>query len=148
RGEGVPPMSLRPKTPPKPLAQTGSKPPWLPPPIRSIQDTGLNIGILQDLAIKILYFGGYLSGNQIAEQMHLPFTGVVEYVMEGLKREKFLEVRGGGGLGAGAFEYVITLKGIEKAHEALARTQYAGPCPVTLGQYVDAMNAQARARLS
>ena len=141
-------MSLRPKTPPKPLAQTGSKPPWLPPPIRSIQDTGLNIGILQDLAIKILYFGGYLSGNQIAEQMHLPFTGVVEYVMEGLKREQFLEVRGGSGLGAGAFEYVITLKGIEKAHEALARTQYAGPCPVTLGQYVDAMNAQARARLS
>ncbi len=141
-------MSLRPKTPPKTLAQTGSKPPWLPPPIRSIQDTGLNIGILQDLAIKILYFGGYLSGNQIAEQMHLPFTGVVEYVMEGLKREQFLEVRGGSGLGAGAFEYVITLKGIEKAHEALARTQYAGPCPVTLGQYVDAMNAQARARLS
>jgi len=57
-------------------------------------------------------------------------------------------VRGGGGLGSGAFEYVITLKGIEKAHEALARTQYAGPCPVTLTQYVAAMNAQARARLS
>ncbi|MBN1681335.1 MAG: ATP-binding protein [Anaerolineae bacterium] len=120
---------------------------WMPPPIRSIPDTGLNIGILQDLAIKILYFGGYLSGNDIAAQMCLPFTGVVDQVLEGLKREKFLEVRGGGGLGSGAFEYVITLKGTEKAHESLARTQYAGPCPVTLNQYVNAMNAQARGRL-
>ncbi len=123
--------------------------PWAPPPVRTVQDTGLNIGVLQDLAIKILYFGGYLSGNQIAQQMNLPFTGVIEGVMEALKREKFLEVRAvSGGLGAGAFEYVITLKGIEKAHEALARSQYAGPCPVTLQQYVDAMNAQAQKRIS
>lgn len=120
---------------------------WSPPPVRSLQDTGLNLGILSDLAIKVLYFGGYLSGNQIAEQMRLPFTNVVQIVLEGLKREKFVEVRGGAGVGAGSFEYVITLKGIEKAHEALARTQYAGPCPVTLEQYVAAMKAQATARL-
>jgi predicted ATPase with chaperone activity len=120
---------------------------WGPPPILSIADTGLNVGILADLAIKILYFGGYLSGNQIATQMHIPFTGVIDQVLEGLKREKFLEVRGGSGLGAGGFEYVITMKGIEKAHEALARTQYAGPCPVTLDQYVNAMHSQARAKL-
>jgi predicted ATPase with chaperone activity len=130
-------------------SQTGQvrQAPWAPKPVQSIQDTGLNIGILSDLAIKTMYFGGYVSGNQIAELMHLPFTNVVQLVMEDLKREKFVEVRGGGGLGAGAFEYVITMKGIEKAHEALARTQYAGPCPVTLDQYVEAMNKQARAKL-
>ena len=50
---------------------------WSPLPVRSLQDTGLNLGILSDLAIKVLYFGGYLSGTQIAEQMHLPFTNVV-----------------------------------------------------------------------
>jgi len=122
--------------------------PWSPPPIRTLKDVGLNIGILSDLAIKTLYFGGYLSGNDVADQMHLPFTGVVEFVLETLKREKFVEVRGGGGLGSGAYEYVLTARGLEKAHEALARTQYAGPCPVTLEQYVAAMNAQARARLT
>jgi len=126
-------------------AQSG---PWVPPPVRTLKDTGLNIGILSDLAIKTLYFGGYLSGNEVAEQMHLPFTGVVEHVLESIKREKFVEVRGGGGLGSGAYEYVLTVRGLEKAHEALARTQYAGPCPVTLDQYVAAMNAQARARLT
>lgn len=122
--------------------------PWMPPPLRSLKDTGLNIGILSDLAIKTLYFGGYLSGNEIADQMHLPFTGVVDQVLESIKREKFVEVRGSGGLGSGAYEYVLTMRGLEKAHEALARTQYAGPCPVTLNQYVAAMNAQARARLT
>jgi predicted ATPase with chaperone activity len=123
------------------------RPEWSPPAIRSVQDTGLNLGILSDLAIKILYFGGYLSGNQIAELMHLPFTGVVDIVLEGLKREKFCDVRGGSGVGSGAFEYVITLKGIEKAHEALARSQYAGPCPVPLGVYVEAIKQQSRARI-
>ncbi len=120
----------------------------MPPPIRNIQDVGLNLGVLSDLAIKTLYFGGYMNGNQIAESMHLPFTGVVDQVIEGLKREKFLEVRGSAGLNAAMWEYVITAKGSEKAQEAMARTQYAGPCPVTLEQYYQAMNAQARAKLS
>jgi predicted ATPase with chaperone activity len=120
---------------------------WVPEPIRTVEDVGLNMGILSDLAIKTLYFSGYLTGSRVAELMHLPFTSVVQEVMENLKREKLVEVRGGGGLGAGAFEYVITQKGIEKAQEALARTQYAGPCPVTLEQYVEAMNGQARARM-
>jgi predicted ATPase with chaperone activity len=137
-------MSTR--TPPPRSGQVRQAP-WAPRPVQSIQDTGLNMGVLSDLAIKTMYFGGYVSGNQIAELMHLPFTNVVQLVMEDLKREKFVEVRGGGGLGAGAFEYVVTMKGIEKAHEAIARTQYAGPCPVTLDQYVDAMNKQARAKI-
>jgi hypothetical protein len=88
-------MTTREKTPPPSPSQERARQ-WAPPPVRSIRETGLNIGILSDLAIKILYFGGYLSGNQIADQMHLPFTGVVDLVLEGLKREKFLEVRGGG----------------------------------------------------
>ncbi|NLX08882.1 MAG: ATP-binding protein [Chloroflexi bacterium] len=143
-------MINRPKPSPTPTPAPGQARPqaWYPRPVKTVQDTGLNIGILSDLAIKIMYFGGYLSGNKLAEQMRLPFTGVVEPVLEGLKREKFLEVRGGGGLGSGAFEYVITLKGVERAHEALARSQYAGPCPVTLDQYVAAMQAQARGRLT
>ncbi len=140
-------MSTR--TPSPGRSNTGSlkREAWVPRPIRSLHDVGLNVGILSDLAIKTLYFSGYLTGNRVAELMHLPFTTVIQDIMENLKREKLVEVRGGGGLGAGAFEYVITQKGIEKAQEALARTQYAGPCPVTLDQYVDAMNAQARARM-
>ncbi len=139
----------RPLPPSQARGQTGPTGSWAPPPIRSMRDVGLNIGILSDLAIKTLYFGGYLNGNEVADQMHLPFTGVIELVLETLKREKFVEVRGGGGgLGSGAYEYVLTLRGLEKAHEALARTQYAGPCPVTQDHYDSAINQQARARLT
>ena len=42
------------------------------------------------------------------------------------------EVRGSGGFGEQADQYTISTKGREKAHEALERSQYGGPAPVTL----------------
>jgi len=38
-----------------------------PPPINSVEDTGLSPLWLQDLALKILYSQGYMSGFKIAE---------------------------------------------------------------------------------
>ena len=110
---------------------------------RSIDESGLNLGFLSDLALKIMYFEGYLSGSQIAERMRLPFSGVIDQVLEFLKREQLAEVKGSGGFGEQAYQYVISTKGREKAREALDRSQYAGPAPVTLRAYVDAMNRQS-----
>jgi predicted ATPase with chaperone activity len=101
----------------------------------SIQATGLSLGFLADLAIKVLYFRGYVSGGDIAEQMRLPFNGVVENVLEFLKRDQFCEVKGSAGIGRSAYEYSITAKGIARAREVLDRTQYSGPAPVTLADY-------------
>ncbi len=115
---------------------------WMPPAMRSIEDTGLNLIYLADLALKILYFTGYMTGYRLAEAIKLPFTGVVEHILDFLKREKFVEVKGSGGIGEGAYQYVVSSKGSEKAREALERSQYAGPAPVTLRQYVEAMRAQ------
>jgi predicted ATPase with chaperone activity len=64
-----------------------------------------------------------------------------------LKREKFIEVKGTGGIGEAGFQYVISGKGIEKAREALERSQYAGPAPVTLNQYIEAMREQNKEKL-
>ena len=115
---------------------------WSPPPMRGLEDTGLNMGLLTDLAIKTIYFSGYLSGNQLADRMTLPYTGVVDRIIEFMKREKWIEVRGSGALHEGAYEYLISGKGSDKAREATERNMYAGPCPVTLQQYVYAMKAQ------
>ncbi len=121
--------------------------PWSPPAIRTIEDTGLNLITVADLAIKIMYFGGIMTGGKVADIVKLPFTGVVDQVMEFLKREKFIEVRGQGGLGEAAFQFVITSKGIDKAKEVLERSQYAGAAPVTLDQYIAAMKAQNQRRI-
>lgn len=117
---------------------------WSPPAMRSIEDTGLNMGLLTDLAIKTIYFAGYLSGQKLAEKMALPYTGVVDRIIDFMKREKWIEVRGSGGISEAAYEYIISQKGSTKAQEALERSMYAGQCPVTLPQYVYAMKAQYR----
>ena len=85
-----------------------------PPPITEIEDTGLSPLWLQDLALKIMYFQGYMNGFKVAEEMALPFTGVVDLLLESLKREKYVEVKSSQqvGLGEGSYQYAITGAGI------------------------------------
>ncbi len=116
--------------------------------INSVEDTGLGLLWLQDLALKILYFQGYLTGFKIAEAMTLPFSGTVEQILEGLKRDKAIEVRSSQmGLGEGAYLYAITGSGITRAREALDRSQYAGPAPIPLEVYNDSVRRQSRGRI-
>jgi len=120
---------------------------FVPPPVTKIDDTGLSLLWLQDLALKIIYFGGYLNGFQIAERIALPFAGIIEFILDNLKREKFVEVKTQmGGLGEGAYQYAITGAGIARAREALDRSQYAGPAPVPLEIYNQSIIKQARGR--
>ena len=120
---------------------------FIPAPITRIEDSGLSQLWLQDLALKVLYFQGYLSGFQVAENIALPFAGVVDQIMETLKRDKHVEVRSTQmGLGEGAYQYAITGAGIERAREALDRSQYAGPAPVPIEVYNDAILKQSRGR--
>jgi predicted ATPase with chaperone activity len=122
---------------------------FVPPPITRIEDTGLSFLWLQDLVLKDMYFQGYMSGFKIAEDVALPFTGVVDQILEALKREKLLEIRSSQsmGLGEGAYTYAITGAGIDRAREALERSQYAGPAPVPLNDYYQASLKQSRGHL-
>jgi predicted ATPase with chaperone activity len=118
-----------------------------PPNLTKIEDTGLSQLWLQDLALKILYFQGYLSGFKMAEEMTLPFTGLVDQILEALKREKFVEIKSSQiGLGEGAYLYAITGAGIARAREALERSQYAGPAPVPIQVYNESVLRQAQSR--
>ena len=119
---------------------------FLPPPISRVEDTGLSQLWLQDLALKTLYFRGYLTGFKVAESMALPFVGLVDQLLEALKREKFVEVKSQVGIGEGSYQYAITGAGVARAREALERSQYAGPAPVPIGIYNDAMRRQSRGR--
>ncbi|MEZ4666677.1 MAG: ATP-binding protein [Anaerolineae bacterium] len=120
---------------------------WTPPPLTTLEDTGLNMLNVADLVLKVLYLGGVLAGHEIAEIVRLPYTGVLETIIDFLKREKYIEVRGAGGFGESSYQYIISAKGAEKAKEAADRSQYAGAAPVTLEQYVASLRAQNRERL-
>jgi predicted ATPase with chaperone activity len=126
---------------------TSSFPAWTPPIIQSIQDTGLHQLAISDLVLKVLYYGGIMAGHTIADMVRLPYTGVLDGVMEFVKREKYVEVRGQSGFGESAFQYIITEKGAEKAREVMDRSQYAGPAPVPLNMYIESVREQNRKKL-
>jgi hypothetical protein len=119
---------------------------FVPPPISRVEDTGLSQLWLQDLGLKILYFRGYLTGFKVAEAMALPFAGMVDQILEALKREKFVEVKTQVGFGEGSYQYAITGAGIARAREALERSQYAGAAPVPIEVYNDSIRRQSRGR--
>ena len=120
---------------------------WKPPQIKSFEDSGLSPGFLQDLVLKMLYFRGQMTGNEISNSVHLPFQNVIDKVMEFLRREQYVEVIGSGGLTAATFQYSITTKGGERARERLERTTYVGPAPVPWEDYIVAIKNQGTQRL-
>ena len=120
---------------------------WQPPEIKSLEDTGLDVGFLQDMILKVMYFRGQITGHEIAEQLRLPFQSVLAPIMDFIKREQMCEVKGSGGLGAGSYQYMITSKGSARAREQLERTAYVGVAPVPWDEYIEAMKAQGRQKV-
>ena len=122
--------------------------PFFPPPITRIEDTGLSPLWLQDLILKVFYYQGYLTGFKLAEEIALPYVGVVDLLLEVLKREKLVEVKTSqAGLGEGAYQWAITGLGIARAREALERSQYAGPAPIPISVYNESQRKQSRGRV-
>ncbi len=119
---------------------------WAPPPIRTLEDTGLSKLAVGDYIIKSLYFRGELLGHQIADVLKLPFGGVLDGVIEFLKRDKMLEVAGSTGIGEASYRYLLSGKGLERALEALERTQYSGATPVPLETYINSVKEQNKTK--
>ena len=66
---------------------------------RSLAETGINQGLIADLAIKAMYFTSYMSGQDVALLLRLPYYGVLDQVIMLMKKEQLCEVSGTSGLG-------------------------------------------------
>src|SRR5881296_4412537 len=119
----------------------------LPAEPQSIEQTGLTLGFLADLALKTLYLRGQMSMSDIAGALGLSIQGVTDKIMDFLKAERLVEIRGGAGISSASYQYVIIDRGSAKAQEALARSQYVGKAPVPLATYVSAVQRQSIANL-
>lgn len=109
----------------------------------SIQETGLTIGLLTELALKFIYNVGEMGASEINREMGLPFAGVVQPVLQLLDREELVNIIGAEGFGEQAYRYTLSRKGIERVHQALERSQYVGPAPVPLERYNAMIRTQA-----
>jgi predicted ATPase with chaperone activity len=123
---------------------SGNATPPIPLEPTSVAETGLGMGFLTDLVLKVIYFYGNITAQQIAEVTKLPFFGVLDKALDFLKLEEYVDIIGSsGGFNERGFQYVVATKGRVKANEVMARTQYAGPAPVTLDEYISVSQRQA-----
>ena len=110
----------------------------------TLQETGLSVDMVEQLLVKTLY-GGEASGLTLADRMRLPYT-ILEPIVERVRAELLVEVRGSAGSGSAGYRYALTDAGRERALQYLDVNHYIGPAPVPLAAYVAEVAALAAAR--
>ena len=108
----------------------------------SVAETGLELSLLVDLVLKIIYFSGRPSAHQLAEQLALTFP-VVEELLAFLRQEQAIEIVGSSGVGEHSYQYALTSRGTAKTEEALGRSHYVGPAPVPFQLYIEVLQRQS-----
>lgn len=104
----------------------------------SFADVGLSKAFLTDLTLKIMYYSGTPSMSQLAKRLGLS-GDIVTQIVETLTEERLVVVLSQSDLYTGNYRYHLSEKGQMRVSEALERTRYAGPAPVTADQYTRVM---------
>ena len=110
----------------------------------TLEETGLTASLIEQLIIKTLY-GGELSGLVVADRMRVPYS-VLEPIVERVRVERLVEVRGSSGSSSAGYRYALTDLGRDRARSYLDINQYIGAAPVPLATYVADMRARTAAR--
>ncbi len=110
----------------------------------TIEETGLGADQLCRLFVKVLY-AGEATGVMVADRLRLPYS-IFEPLIEGMRAERLMEVRGTAGSGSAAYRYSLTDLGRDRARQYLDANQYVGPAPVPFETYVQEMKRIADAR--
>ena len=120
------------------IADAPVRPAPVPPAPVTIDDTGLPYEQLKQLIVKALY-AGELIGLSLADKLCLPYM-LLEAIVEHLRTEKLVEVRGAHGSGTAGYRYALTELGRERGGIYFDGNGYVGPAPVPLKQYTAAMH--------
>jgi len=101
---------------------------------RTLEESGLNIDLVTQLALKTLHLAGTLTGLELATRLGLQFA-VIEPSLDELKWQHHVEIVAGSTIGGAAYKYRITDAGRERAGLFLEHNHYVGVAPVPLEQY-------------
>jgi len=135
-----------PRSGPAPIRGSGPSgdppgPAFCPPPPSSLADLGLPFAFICDLILRILYFNGNVLGRDLGALACLPWPVTSEAVAF-ITKEGFCGTTGARTATkahedfAEGLEYVLTASGRERARETLQLSQYAGPAPVPISDYL------------
>jgi predicted ATPase with chaperone activity len=115
---------------------------FLPTPV-TIQQTGITVRLLDELALKMLYLNGEMYVTELADKLRVGFP-VADQLFQRLRRDMFCEVTG---MTGGVHRITLTSRGRARAVEALSLNQYVGPCPVSLFDYIARVKSQTIQRM-
>jgi hypothetical protein len=116
----------------------------VPPVPQTLEATGLAIDQIEQLLVKTL-FAGELTGLALADRLRLPYA-ILEPLIERIRAERQIEVKGAAGSGTAGYRYALTDLGRDRALQYLDVNQYIGPAPVPLAVYVATMHELAAGR--
>jgi hypothetical protein len=114
---------------------------FFPPLPRSIEQTGISDGFIEDLILKTLYSRGETLGRDLAAALGLKFS-LIEPRVEFLKNQRLIQVKNSLGFGTVSAVFGMSEAGRIRVRECLEQNQYVGPVPVPIDQYCTAVRAQ------
>jgi hypothetical protein len=116
------------------LARTAPRP-------TQVQQTGLSLPFLSDLAAKHLVSHGVMPLSELVGRLGLAGP-VVDQILQFMRGEGLVEVRSRLG-SEGELRYGLTERGRTEGYEGLLRNGYVGPAPVPLDAYCDVVAVQS-----
>lgn len=108
---------------------------------KTIEETGLELTFLVELAAKAMFLRGQSSLAELCHELRLP-ASVLEDVLTFMRGERLVEVVRRGAAD-GDVHYQLTDSGRGRAAGYLERRGYAGAAPVSLHAYNDMIEAQS-----
>jgi hypothetical protein len=111
-----------------------------PPVPEELREVSVATGFLSDLALKHVALLAEPTTEALAERLHLPRT-LTEELLQGLYREKLIEVRLQSAVGA--TRYAMLDRGWGRVTRLMSSCGYVGPAPVSLDEYSHMMRLQS-----
>lgn len=110
---------------------------------QTLEQTGLNPSVIEQLLLKIIHFRGEVIGRDLAGTLGLKYS-LIDPIVEHLKRQRMVEFKGSLGYGNVSAAFALSEAGRNRAKEYLEANQYAGAAPVPIDQYAAAVRAQRK----
>jgi hypothetical protein len=131
-----------PSRPVSPGEQPQAHPSAAPRAPESLEASGLRPAFVEEHVLRCLYAVPQITGAQLAAACGLAFAAGIGSILDNLRQDHQVEIRGQRGIGDAGYAYVLTARGTARALEAQDKTLYRGPLPVPMADYAASVRAQ------
>lgn len=115
---------------------------WLPKRPQTLEEAKLDANYVKDNILKALASLGTTRGKAFSEILKIP-VALLDPLITELRDKDFIASTGGSGIGGAAgLDFALTEKGCELAAQINARSNYFGPAPVSIPDYITSVKEQ------